>query len=330
MKPLPAPHVGNVKPSRTGLVSGVGLSLAAHMAIGALIIGVSHRTETAAVPIVAIELFDSREQQAIAPSHEIALKREGTSPVDAAARPDRPPTAADPEPIAGDFSSLDAAETALPAAGSALPETPPSDPSLPIAPGFSIAPEPALSEQRSVDATRTPDKTAEPNPERLTQQSTIDPPPPPTRQPPPRKPPAPAPLPPDHPRPLEDPAVGGGSVGGQPPGQSGAEHPTAPASLSLSEMQSGNRSAHPSVSPPPRYPIAARQRGQQGRVVLRVLVTASGVPADVQLMESSGTATLDDAAKDAVGQWRFHPALRNGTAVDTRLDVPIRFRLDED
>jgi periplasmic protein TonB len=78
---------------------------------------------------------------------------------------------------------------------------------------------------------------------------------------------------------------------------------------------------------PPVYPEVARRRGQQGRVLLQVNVAANGTPLGVTVAQSSGFASLDDAALRAVEQWRFVPATRGGTAVPAIAEVPVRFRL---
>ena len=78
---------------------------------------------------------------------------------------------------------------------------------------------------------------------------------------------------------------------------------------------------------PPAYPEAARRRGEQGRVVLKVDVSANGSPLDVSVVQGSGFASLDAAALGAVRQWRFMPATRGGTPVAAVAQVPIRFRL---
>lgn len=88
--------------------------------------------------------------------------------------------------------------------------------------------------------------------------------------------------------------------------------------------------AVPLESPQPPYPAAARRRGQQGRVVLSVRVSPAGAPEAVVLVSSSGVEALDDAARDAVRGWRFRPALDKGTAVAATVEVPVRFRLEED
>ena len=78
---------------------------------------------------------------------------------------------------------------------------------------------------------------------------------------------------------------------------------------------------------PPQYPWIARRRGEQGRVVLEVEVTADGRAKEVRVKRSSGSARLDRAAQAAVRAWRFSPARRGGRAVAGRIDIPIAFRL---
>jgi protein TonB len=80
---------------------------------------------------------------------------------------------------------------------------------------------------------------------------------------------------------------------------------------------------------PPVYPESARRRGQQGRVLLQVDVSAQGKPVEVSVAQSSGFASLDDAALRAVQQWQFVPATRGGTPVPAVADVPVRFRLTD-
>jgi protein TonB len=65
-------------------------------------------------------------------------------------------------------------------------------------------------------------------------------------------------------------------------------------------------------NPAPPYPAASRRAGEQGRVVLRVLVNARGGADEVELLTSSGYARLDAAAREAVRRWRFVAARRGG------------------
>jgi protein TonB len=80
-------------------------------------------------------------------------------------------------------------------------------------------------------------------------------------------------------------------------------------------------------NPPPDYPAIAQQRAWQGTVLLKVQVLASGKPSQIEIVSSSGHASLDDAARDAVTSWRFVPARRGGQPVDGWVQVPIEFKL---
>ncbi|MBS1200387.1 MAG: hypothetical protein H6R27_1065 [Proteobacteria bacterium] len=77
----------------------------------------------------------------------------------------------------------------------------------------------------------------------------------------------------------------------------------------------------------PVYPPHCLRLGIEGRVVVRALVGEDGRPQDVSVMKSSGDATLDQAAIDAVQRWRFAPSLRNGTPVRAWVKVPVDFKL---
>lgn len=80
-------------------------------------------------------------------------------------------------------------------------------------------------------------------------------------------------------------------------------------------------------NPKPAYPTVARQRGMEGRVVLRVAVRRDGSVRTVEVEQSTGFAMLDRAARNAVVHWRFAPATRGGVAVEGEVLVPFDFRL---
>jgi protein TonB len=81
-------------------------------------------------------------------------------------------------------------------------------------------------------------------------------------------------------------------------------------------------------NPKPVYPNASRRLGEQGKVLLRVYVSAQGLAEKVELKLGSGFARLDQAAQDAVARWRFVPARRGDEAVSAWVQVPITFQLD--
>ncbi len=80
---------------------------------------------------------------------------------------------------------------------------------------------------------------------------------------------------------------------------------------------------------PPAYPIEAARQGAEGTVTLLIHVSAQGRPQGVVVANSSGTASLDRAARNAVQRWRFTPARNEGTPVPFDYSLDIRFILGD-
>lgn len=81
-------------------------------------------------------------------------------------------------------------------------------------------------------------------------------------------------------------------------------------------------------NPAPKYPLRARQRHWEGRVLLRVYVSADGQAQQVVLQASSGHDILDESALEAVRKWRFVPAKRGDSPEASWVTIPIVFRLE--
>jgi protein TonB len=77
------------------------------------------------------------------------------------------------------------------------------------------------------------------------------------------------------------------------------------------------------------YPKGAVKNGEQGKVVLKVLIGTDGMPQRIEIAESSGHSLLDRAARDAVLKWRFTPGTKNGAPYEAWAMVPIEFHLDK-
>jgi protein TonB len=77
----------------------------------------------------------------------------------------------------------------------------------------------------------------------------------------------------------------------------------------------------------PTYPATARGLGVEGTTLLRVLVQDDGRVGDIRVQKSAGHPDLDQAAADAVRQWRFDPARRGAQAVAVWVLVPVEFHL---
>lgn len=80
-------------------------------------------------------------------------------------------------------------------------------------------------------------------------------------------------------------------------------------------------------NPPPAYPSVSRRAGEQGRVMLRVRVSARGEVEAIEVQQSSGHTRLDEAALLAVRRWRFAPATLGDRPVEGWALVPVSFTL---
>lgn len=81
-------------------------------------------------------------------------------------------------------------------------------------------------------------------------------------------------------------------------------------------------------NPPPPYPPLSRRMGEQGKVILRVLVNANGTADRVVIKSSSGSTRLDGTALETVKRWRFVPARRGDQPVAAWVLIPISFTLE--
>ncbi len=80
-------------------------------------------------------------------------------------------------------------------------------------------------------------------------------------------------------------------------------------------------------NPPPIYPAQSKRAGEEGVVVLTVLVSADGRVKAVVVQQGSGFPRLDAAVRSAVQRWRFKPALQAGRPIEAEVQVPVRFEL---
>lgn len=114
----------------------------------------------------------------------------------------------------------------------------------------------------------------------------------------------------------------GGRIGGTgAPGSEGADGALGDGIFSLSELDQQPRAIFQAA---PIYPFEMRQRKQAGEVYLLFVVDAQGRVQSPRVEKSSDSA-FEKPALEAVRQWKFEPAMRNGQKVPTKLRVPIRF-----
>jgi periplasmic protein TonB len=76
----------------------------------------------------------------------------------------------------------------------------------------------------------------------------------------------------------------------------------------------------------PDYPAIARSARVSGTVILEAVIAEDGTVRDVRVLRS--IRLLDDAAIEAVRQWRFTPTLLNGEAVPVIMTVTVAFNLN--
>jgi protein TonB len=72
----------------------------------------------------------------------------------------------------------------------------------------------------------------------------------------------------------------------------------------------------------PIYPREAALRAEHGSVTLLIHVSPQGLADGVDIAESSGFPMLDKAAHDAVANWHFLPAIKDGKPIP--FDMPLR------
>ena len=160
-------------------------------------------------------------------------------------------------------------------------------------------------------------------------------PPPPPKPAPPKAAPRPAPMPVAVPSPAPAPNAPTGIVEPQPPAPPieapaapPAPAPAPPAPPAPPKIELPSSDAAYLNNPKPTYPAISKRLGEQGKVVLRVLIGTDGLPQKVEVNKSSGFERLDRQAQDAVMRWRFVPGKRNGVPETMWNLVPVNFVLE--
>ena len=78
--------------------------------------------------------------------------------------------------------------------------------------------------------------------------------------------------------------------------------------------------------PDPEYSEEARKAKYQGTCVLWLVVGPDGRPRDIKVARTLGLG-LDEKAIEAVKQWKFEPAMKDGKPVAVQINVEVSFRL---
>jgi protein TonB len=77
----------------------------------------------------------------------------------------------------------------------------------------------------------------------------------------------------------------------------------------------------------PYYPSFSKRAGEQGEVVVRLIIDEAGMVEDVALLRSSGFARLDRAATEIARRYRFKPYSVNGNPAKISTNLLIQFNL---
>lgn len=93
----------------------------------------------------------------------------------------------------------------------------------------------------------------------------------------------------------------------------------------LSEL---DRTPEPVLQTPPRFPVAMRREGLSGTVMVEFIVDIEGKVLDPFVVDSNHSG-FNEAAIVGVSKWKFRAGQRGGRKVNTRMRVPIVFRVED-
>lgn len=79
--------------------------------------------------------------------------------------------------------------------------------------------------------------------------------------------------------------------------------------------------------PVPNYPRASLRMREEGRVVVRILISTRGHVEKATIQTSSGFNRLDEAALEAARKAMFRPYTENGVPYPAEADIPFDFKL---
>lgn len=122
--------------------------------------------------------------------------------------------------------------------------------------------------------------------------------------------------------------IGSGSGGGVGSGRGPGVGPGWGGGIGGGAYRVGGGVSAPRVlsNPDPEYSEEARKAKYQGTVVLWVVVGPDGRTHEIRVQRSLGMG-LDEKAIQAVRQWRFDPARKDGQPVAVQINVEVNFRL---
>ena len=117
----------------------------------------------------------------------------------------------------------------------------------------------------------------------------------------------------------------GSSIDGVGIGKGESAPPAPPAPRAPVRPHSGVETPRKTLDIAPKYPALARESHTEGVVILEVIIDERGNVASTRVLKS--IALLDQAAIDAVQQWKFTPTRLNGEPIPIVMTVTVSFRL---
>jgi protein TonB len=77
-----------------------------------------------------------------------------------------------------------------------------------------------------------------------------------------------------------------------------------------------------------KYPVIAQENGIQGRVICQFVIEKNGSVTDIQVVRSSGDASLDKEAERVIKTMpKWKPGKQRGKPVRVKYTIPVAFRL---
>ena len=119
----------------------------------------------------------------------------------------------------------------------------------------------------------------------------------------------------------------GGVIGGVIGGLGGAPPPPKPKQTGPVKVGGQVQAAKIISKPTPVYPPLARQTRISGVVRLHAIIGKDGMIQQLEVL--SGHPLLQQAALDAVRQWRYQPTLLNGEPVEVDTTIDVIFSLNQ-
>jgi len=89
-----------------------------------------------------------------------------------------------------------------------------------------------------------------------------------------------------------------------------------------------DRDAVPLVRIQPEYPMNARQRGIEGWVTMKFVISKTGTVKDPVVVASQPGNVFDRSALRAIRKWKYNPKIQDGQAVERQGIVTLEFTME--